>query len=458
MSAAQLSTDIIHEILVNMSDLATLWATIRTCKKHHEAFQAHPKSILRTVLENAVGPALPQAARLAEYKYRSSENDPHVETLPQEDDYQTLSWIPARPIASMLEDYARRIHILRDFYSQRIKDRSSTTTKLSTEETLRFDRAVYRYWLYLEMLQNSAFWSGDDDELDNDDNDDDDDEEGREERKFREGLTAFISGLSTEELLEVLSLVTFCEETKSWAAGLPSALTGLPVNHTFVAGDPYSLARALEARQLTGDYSYGSWELVPDIIRAVLVSHKVREDELEQKQSTAIVKLVVGAEDTCSRCATIKGVQLIGQPNIYLLSGMLPVQERASLLPGLLSRNGDVTRPLLEHVYKGNNGRWITEQDLFSELIDLDPGEDEAGTEEVHSWSKDGWYCLDCLKELYKQRYMAWWKQAQAKSGAPVQDDCWYGYNCRTMTHKSYHATKLNHLCKPTRGDAPRAP
>lgn len=119
MSAAQLSTDIIHEILVNISDLATLWATIRTCNKHHEAFQAHPKSILRTVLGNAVGPALPQAARLAEYKHRSSENDPHVETLPKENDYQTLSWIPARPIPSILEDHARRIHILRNFYSQR---------------------------------------------------------------------------------------------------------------------------------------------------------------------------------------------------------------------------------------------------------------------------------------------------------------------------------------------------
>lgn len=167
--------------------------------------------------------------------------------------------------------------------------------------------------------------------------------------------------------------------------------------------------------------------------------------------------------------------------DIDLLSGMLPVQERAWLLPGLLSRNRDVTGPLLEHIYKGNNGDCIAEQDLFSELIDLDPGEDEVGTEEDHSWSKDGWYCLNCLKELYKQRYMAWWKQAKAKSvsifslldvqwiersllgGAPVQDDCWYvelagsmmarllltesdryGYNCRTMTHKPYHATKLN--------------
>lgn len=211
---------------------------------------------------------------------------------------------------------------------------------------------MYRYWLYLEMLEHSAFWSGNDDEWDNDDNDDDDDE-GREERKFREGLTAFTSGLSIKELLEVLSIATFCQETTWWAAGLPSALTGLresefdllaraslisvwftAANHTFVVGDPYSLARALEARQLTDNYSYRSWELVRDHLRAVLLSRKVKEDEMDEKPSTAIVKLVVGAEDTCtfqglirghiflisprvagSRCATIKGVQLIGQPS-----------------------------------------------------------------------------------------------------------------------------------------------
>ncbi|XP_024540610.1 E3 ubiquitin-protein ligase CHFR-like [Selaginella moellendorffii] len=33
---------------------------------------------------------------------------------------------------------------------------------------------------------------------------------------------------------------------------------------------------------------------------------------------------------------------------------------------------------------------------------------------------------------------------------AARRDDCWYGLACRTQTHSTHHAKKLNHVCEPT--------
>uniref|UniRef100_A0A453HHX4 Aprataxin and PNK-like factor PBZ domain-containing protein n=1 Tax=Aegilops tauschii subsp. strangulata TaxID=200361 RepID=A0A453HHX4_AEGTS len=36
---------------------------------------------------------------------------------------------------------------------------------------------------------------------------------------------------------------------------------------------------------------------------------------------------------------------------------------------------------------------------------------------------------------------------------AADRDSCWYGFMCRTQHHRQDHAKKLNHVCRPTRGN-----
>ena len=197
--------------------------------------------------------------------------------------------------------------------------------------------------------------------------------------------------------------------------------------------------------------------------------------------------------------------------DISLLSGVLTPYERMALLPGLLPRNREETKLLLTHIMKSRNQKRIPEKDLFHELVDLEIGDDGDAVQEAHQWSKDGWYCLECMKDLYRQRLLDWWRQAKVKSAylhlllwcvvancqcrrragsrrllvrscaplgsglVPTENDR-YGYNCRTMTHRPAHALKLNvcsscfsippdltdvscqHLCYPTRGDGTQPP
>ena len=120
MSASLLPTDVVHEILVNVPDLATLSAAIRVCQKHHDAFKAHPKSIVRAVLENITGPALPQAARSAQYAHQTeSLGYSQVDNLPLESHYCDLDWVPTGSLATSLEQRAEAVRTLRNFYSQR---------------------------------------------------------------------------------------------------------------------------------------------------------------------------------------------------------------------------------------------------------------------------------------------------------------------------------------------------
>ncbi|RPD63236.1 hypothetical protein L227DRAFT_573067 [Lentinus tigrinus ALCF2SS1-6] len=453
MSARDLPSDIVHEILVNIPNFTTLLATIQSSKLFNDVFNAHPKSIVHEVLSNVAGPAIPQAARCAQYKEQvrlSVLNVVPADDLPSEEHYGSLEWMPGNKVTKYLEENHKAVRILQDFYSQRYKDRTSPTSKLEPDESIRFQRAMYRYWLHLDMLHHGAFRHADSGSVTEDDDEDDDDVADRRERMaFKEMLNV----LSTDELLEILSVGSFCEETRQWQnfAG-----------YSYVGIDPGDLADNMQP----GNDARSPWSIwlpVPEVIREILLSRKVKYDELDSKQPKAILQTINGADDTCGRCHAVGGPQLLGTSNISLLSGVLPIrhwqgQDRVSLLPGLLPGNVSECGKIVEYLLKGHDGGRVPEKELFHELIDTVPDADGDSDEEQHQWSKDEWYCLECVKDLFRQRFMVWWRQTKEKNGAPHQDDCWYGYNCRTMRHRPAHALKLNHLCTPTRGDGPKPP
>jgi hypothetical protein len=60
-----LDDDIIDRILRSLVDFASLRSLVLTCKAVHAVFQSRPKSIIRAVAYNIVGPVLPQVLLLA---------------------------------------------------------------------------------------------------------------------------------------------------------------------------------------------------------------------------------------------------------------------------------------------------------------------------------------------------------------------------------------------------------
>ena len=94
----------------------------------------------------------------------------------------------------------------------RHKDRTSPTTRLEPHEALKFERALYRYWLYCATAGRDAFLP-DDDEYDDVD---EEDIEERDQKLVRLGLIDMISSLSTEEVFELHHIGNFCEEASRW--------------------------------------------------------------------------------------------------------------------------------------------------------------------------------------------------------------------------------------------------
>lgn len=102
---------------------------------------------------------------------------------------------------------------------------------LSRDESLRFQRAMYRYWLSLGIADPLTILYHvegveDDEEEEEDDDDDDDLSQGRMWRALRTGFVFHFQALSTDELFELLCVASFCDETDSWLSVANPVLTG----------------------------------------------------------------------------------------------------------------------------------------------------------------------------------------------------------------------------------------
>lgn len=183
---------------------------------------------------------------------------------------------------------------------------------LEPEEALRFDRAMYRYWLWIEMVQENAVWK---DEDPSDDDDGDNDQET--EPELRDEFVAIVKALSSEELLEILHVSAFAVETRLWRAswskfvGLLSSaddvlnqyllflVSLLSTFHTSSV-DPASLAKSLTDMDFAGSFHYTTWDPIQEFIKDVLLSRNVKPEQLHDKISSAIVTTIVGAGDKCT--------------------------------------------------------------------------------------------------------------------------------------------------------------
>ncbi len=98
-----------------------------------------------------------------------------------------------------------------------------------------------------------------------------------------------------------------------------------------------------------------------------------------------------------------------------MLAGNMTITERALILPGLLSRNADELRAFTQHMR--DIQPTVTDGILVGQLMDLDlEGED---ADDAH-WSKDEWYCLACIGDLFRQRLMLWWREERQRCEPPT--------------------------------------
>ena len=170
-----LSSDIIDYLLTSLPDSGTLLSTILVSKSFYDVFQAHPSSIITSVVTNQIGPELlPCAIRLAHFngdEYLASRAN-YVQNFPSERKFTHNETQAATPHLAALIKNDNVVTELELFFSatcvllsihlrgctdgcigNRCKDRTTgTRTLLIPCESLRFRRALYRWWLLIYLF------------------------------------------------------------------------------------------------------------------------------------------------------------------------------------------------------------------------------------------------------------------------------------------------------------------
>ncbi|KAL1667450.1 hypothetical protein GGF50DRAFT_48548 [Schizophyllum commune] len=236
-----------------------------------------------------------------------------------------------------------------------------------------------------------------------------------------------------------------------------------------------------------------------------------RKAEYRSNHWRAILDSIPDEHATCDRCRTMKGLELYDETNYDALFGVegLNHRELPRLFKGRLGHHFTERHKIWEY-FEGaasfDYGAFLKEIFAFSkplaastpvtpapstvvapapapvisqslsleewaEAVDDDEGS-ASGTAAIDQpaassstassslcspWdglSTSSALCADCLKDVISECLPQWWLERKRNAGETIPtEDCWYGWNCRTQTHKPLHATRLNHFCKPSRGD-----
>ncbi|KAH9853071.1 hypothetical protein C2E23DRAFT_859379 [Lenzites betulinus] len=481
-----LPLDITHDILTYLPDFRSLFAAIEVSKAFYHAFRSHPRLIIRRVAQNVAGAGCHLAVRAA-YCEQQCLISTELVSLPDEEHFRGAEWTFTRGMGNSVEQFAQAVKTIEDFYSIRFKDRTSSTSVLDATEALRFQRAAYRFLLYTIVLWHADFRAvicqctplpkyasqhedmDEDEDEDNEDEDEDQNEDQNEEDEFYEEWVPtphekrlehlkdnFLESLSSEELLELLAMNAIVADFDLWqqTAWGDNAFNSHHMPVGILQLDHRFSERTVPSRW--APYENPEIPMIAHVATKILQARATPHDRLHVVPS-AILTSVHGDKDTCTRCAAESGVQLLGAPNMHLLPGLLSYAERALLLPGRLPRYVEEVRALADHLR--DSAARVSEGVFVGGLMDMQPADEDAdAAADNEQWDKDAWYCLRCIEHLFRQRLVLWWREEKRKAGTLPELDCWYGYNCRTMTHNAAHGAKLNHLCKPDRGDAPEPP
>ncbi|KAI0689659.1 hypothetical protein BC835DRAFT_1368005 [Cytidiella melzeri] len=433
-----LPVDVVDHILACIPDFKTLAAAIKVSNIHtYAVFQQHKQAILTSVALNFVGPSLPQALGVARREQHGDSD--RCESI---NDAQTVLMSLKPEDLRIIETDVPVMERLEDLFSQMYKDRRSQKSVLTNSESLKLKRALYRLtFLYIS--------------IDPEPTDDDLDLNGQPEEQ-----SAFIAAPLTEyndqELLELAATVSFLQEVQRRTERFDRHNSLFPDTDGMLPflGNPRAIYKNYY-RLETSDWLEAAgddvWFLPPfqRELRKVCRSKGLDEEATVNAHASLLVNQVYGAEDRCFRCNAAEGQNLYGRPNWHFLKGVVcggvPLKKS---LPGNLSKNLE-NDSILRHYFSDKDDSFHDWAIFTEHIFDFEMPDDQE------TWDKEQWYCQTCISTLFTSRFPSWWFAKRRDSNyPPAPEDCWYGWDCRTQTHKYQHARRLNHFCKPVRGDS----
>ena len=212
-SIEKLPIDVVDRLLLFLSDYHTLRSAVLAAFVFYDAFMNRPGSIRLAVCQNEVGPAWPQAMALIKSKLCRDEShgsSKFLEALLKFDqgdilnshsinDEEAQYFVRVSSTARRLEQHfanrQARVHKLQNplavsyfpTHRFRIKDISSATP-LDSIESLRFQRALYRFWMFQPVSLSHSFSIA----------------------------NQLWQSLSRQEFLEITSIYNFCRDMLDW--------------------------------------------------------------------------------------------------------------------------------------------------------------------------------------------------------------------------------------------------
>ncbi|KAJ7613619.1 hypothetical protein DFH06DRAFT_144265 [Mycena polygramma] len=480
--------DVLGSILASAQDFDTLHAAVRVCSTWHRVFETHPKSVLLAVARNVAGPALPQAMCALRYPYPEKTpndwgdgedgdemevDDPEATEDDSDDEGmkpkpKKAAGTPHKPVANyesesvgqltpkermQLQENAATVRALEDLFSLRYKDRTSKSSTLSTRESHRFARAMYR-----TMTFCARFYLP----LNLDDIDTMADEDGTLDA-ILDARHAHLNEFPANELLQLRAVVAFLHELigevvddegdSERASSLLFRPLGLK-DICLATGPAVVLAAhrarttdafeaALEPEMLSSGEDnalYGGFFEGP--LTRIWEERGVAVHE-EGVDAGVILdgSQVVGRNDTCAQC----GLGVGSDARLWTESTwptLIPI-DFCALLPGKLNENEVEAAALVPLLMDPNRGADVVLREIFDLLT---PAYKDKG-----KWKRTDSLCSGCLERLVGDHLHLWLYERKVKDGWKPTQNCWYGYNCKTQVHKIAHARDKNHLCVPIR-------
>ncbi|KZV84868.1 hypothetical protein EXIGLDRAFT_776117 [Exidia glandulosa HHB12029] len=457
---ATLPLDVLARILALAADYNTLHAAALSCKNIYGAYAAYPTGIPKSVAFNLIpGAALAPALRAIrvgnELESISLTSDKAEDIMDKHDEARVFDTPLTLAECAALQSRTLVASRIEALYSRRFKDRTSeSSSRLLAGESEVFQKALHRIWLFTHVIRHCYVDYCDE----------------VADFEWREDL--FYANLSSQDLWEIETirrwLYVECEDLEAVVEPdcVPIIVQVGPEGFIKIFNEePYELDEAI------GDVDQPiEFEWEEDIL-AVLEARKIDlpEDESAPKGLNPILQVVFGKDDMCASCSSKTGLALLNQTNWEYTRWLRSLYQFQYLPPNLVHNNHE--RRALETYFRyplqdvsiptptANTGSPISTLRVLRELFDL-PNVVTSPRLQAHmladgfsSITPHDWLCPSCLIDFITRRLWIWWWNEKARGrvlGEPLREDCWYGYECRTQTHNSSHAQRLNHLCVNT--------
>ncbi|KAJ3812635.1 hypothetical protein F5876DRAFT_63805 [Lentinula aff. lateritia] len=368
-------------------------------------------------------------------------------------------------------------------------DRSSSTSQLSGTESRDFRVGMYRFMLYSSIFHPGTWNLGSDSEDHNDDNDNNNNDNNNNNnnnnntantantvktRQILEKRTLFLSRFSTPDLLQLHSVAEFLKEILAWCvreSGYPPeicdiALAAGPTRiiecYTTQTAGLAPLADILDFFEEELEFHPTAAGYLSLPLANTLESRGTTPPPADSTHWCSISGRARESNSQCTRCHNSFGFEVFSRDTFTSLAA----STSASPCPRLLLLDPSLNSPYTPQsipTFLKNHLRHNTPESacLRAEAAKHDRGlllriwedlwtgglvrqETRNGVGAVPDWKEDDDLCQGCFKSFLIENLWVWLRQVKANS-APLAENCWYGYNCRTQTHNLAHAQKLNH-------------